>query len=186
MLGSKGKGILSRRLKRAGKETALTVLALTGCLCLLAVTAGALLNVSLVVFRTGSMSPGIEPGAIAIVQKVPASSLRQGDVATVQREGSSLPVTHRIVASEADPTDPQTFHLTMKGDANASEDPVRYTVQTAKKLLFSAPGVGFWVMRLQNPWFMAFCTIAIASLVSWTFWPRTGSAQVLSAEAGRE
>lgn len=177
MSGSSEKGNLSRRLLRAGKETALTVLALAGCLCVLAVVAGAWLDISLIVFRTGSMSPGIEPGAIAVVQEVPASSLKPEDIATVQREGSSLPVTHRVVASEPDPSDHQKVFLTMKGDANVSEDPVRYNVQTAKKLLFAAPGLGYWVMRLQSPWFMGFCTVAMSSLVTWTFWPRRGASR---------
>ncbi|WP_309107119.1 signal peptidase I [Arthrobacter sp.] len=159
-------------MARAGKETTLTALALAGCLCILAVLAGAWLNISLIVFRTGSMSPGIEPGAIAIVQEVPASSLEPGDVATVQREGSALPVTHRVVTSVADPADHRKVFLTMKGDANASQDPVLYNVQSAKKLLFAVPGIGYWVMRLQSPWFMALITVTMATLVTWTFWPR--------------
>lgn len=173
MSGSSGKGTLLRRLLSAGKEIALTTLALAGSLCLIAVVAGAWLDISLIVFRTGSMSPGIEPGAIAVVQEVPASSLTRGDIATVQREGSSLPVTHRVVASAADPADHHKVFLTMKGDANASEDPVTYNVQSAKKLLVSVPGFGYWVMRLQSPWFMGFCTVAMAALVTWTFWPRS-------------
>lgn len=172
MWGSNGKGNLSRRVLKAVKETALTALALAGCLCLLAVAAGAWLDVSLIVFRTGSMSPAMAPGAVAVVQEVPASSLRPGDVATVQREGSSLPVTHRVVASKTDPADHQKVFLSMKGDANASEDPVLYKVKSAKKVLFSVPDVGYWLMRLRSPWFMGFCTVVIASLVTWTFWPR--------------
>ena len=118
------------------------------------------------------MSPGIESGAIAVVQEVPASSLTHGDIATVQREGSALPVTHRVVASEPDPADGHKVLLTMKGDANSSADPVQYSVHTAKKLVFAVPHIGYLVMRLQNPWFMGFCTVAMASLVTWTFWPR--------------
>jgi signal peptidase len=172
--GSSGKGTVLHRLIRVGKETALTVLAVAGGLCLLAVVLGAWLDISLIVFKTGSMSPGIEPGAIAVVQEVPASSLKPGDVATVHRNESSLPVTHRVVSSEPDPADSQKVFLTLKGDANASEDPIRYNVQSAKKLVFSVSGVGYGVMRLQNPWFMGFCTIAMAALVTWTFWPRGG------------
>jgi signal peptidase len=124
------------------------------------------------------MSPGIEPGAIAVVQEVPASTLMQGDIATVQREGSALPVTHRVVASEPDPADGQKVFLTMKGDANPSADPVRYHVPSAKKLLFAVPHIGYWVMRLQSPWFMGFCTVGMACLVTWAFWPRGKFAQV--------
>ena len=172
MSGSSSPGTLTRRLLRLGKEAALTALAAAGGLCLLAVLAGAWLDIGLVVFRTGSMSPGIEPGAIAVVQEVPASSLAPGDIATLQRVGSALPVTHRVVASEPDPANGQKVFLTMKGDANASEDPVQYNVHTAKRMLFAVPHIGYWVMRLQNPWFMGFCTVAMASVVTWTFWPR--------------
>jgi signal peptidase len=182
--GSNGEANLLRGLLRAGKETILTVLALAGSLCLLAVVAGAWLDVSLVVFRTGSMSPGIQPGAIAVVQEVPASALKPGDVATVLREGASLPVTHRVVSSETDPADHRKVFLTMKGDANASEDPVRYNVQSAKKLLYSIPEFGYWVMKLRNPWFMGLCTVAMASLVTWTFWPRTKTHVALPKQAG--
>jgi signal peptidase I len=161
-----------RLLLRVGKEIGLTVLAVSGALCLAAVVAAVWLDISLVVFRTGSMEPGIKPGDIAVVQEVDAAALGPGDIATVQREGSALPVTHRVVASEPHPADPQKVFLRMKGDANASEDPVRYEVSGAKKLLFSVPAVGLWVMKLQTPWFMAFCTLALASLVTWTFWPK--------------
>lgn len=162
------------RVLSSSKEAALTVLAVAGCLSLLAVAAGAWFGVSLIVFRTGSMSPGIEPGAVAVVREVPAVSLQRGDIATVQREESALPVTHRVVASEADPADAQKVFLTLKGDANTSEDPVRYHVGSAKKLIFSVPELGTWVMRFQNPWFMGFATVAMAVLVTVTFWPRKG------------
>lgn len=166
------KHLLTRRLLEAGKETALTALALAGGLCVIAAIAGALLHIDLVVFRTGSMAPGIQPGAVAVVREVPAVSLMPGDIATVQREGSALPVTHRVVAAEPDPADGHKALLTLKGDANSSADPVRYNVATAKKLVFSVPAVGSWIMRLQNPWFMGFCSLAVASLITWTFWPK--------------
>jgi signal peptidase len=114
------------------------------------------------------------------VQEVPAASLQPGDVATVQRAGSSLPVTHRVVAVDTDPADPQKVLLTMKGDANDSPDPVRYDVQNAKRLVLSVPAVGTWIMRLQTPWFMGICTVAMAALVTWVFWPRTSRAPRLS------
>ncbi|TLM86496.1 S26 family signal peptidase [Pseudarthrobacter sp. NamE2] len=132
------------------------------------------------------MSPGINPGDIAVVQEVPAASLQQGEVATVQREGSALPVTHRVVGNVADPADPQKVLLTMKGDANSSEDPVRYNVHTAKRLLFSVPALGHWVMRLQTPGLMGVCTVVMASLVTWTFWPKNNPGPLASLQAGSE
>lgn len=172
MLEADSSPTLSRTIARAAKETLLTALAIAGSVCIVAVLAGARLGISLIVFKTGSMSPEIEPGAIAVVREVPASTLEQGDIATVQREGSALPVTHRVVATHPDPADPAKVLLTMKGDANASEDPVRYKVQSAGKLVFAVPAVGYWVMHLQTPWIMGCLTVAMAALVTWTFWPK--------------
>lgn len=173
MSASRNQNRLLTRLAKAGREAGLTVLALAGAVCLLAVLAGALLHSSLVVFRTGSMSPGINPGDIAVVQEVPAASLQPGDVATVQRAGSVLPVTHRVIAVDSSPEDPQKVLLTMKGDANDSPDPVRYDVQSAKRLVLTVPAVGSWIMRLQTPWFMGICSVFLAALVTWVLWPRT-------------
>ena len=178
MWSSSAQGKIFRRLVTAAKEISLTLLASAGSLCLLAVIAGAWLDIGLIVFRAGSMAPGIEAGAIAVVREVPASALRPGDIATVQREGSALPVTHRVVTSVPDPADPDGVLLTMKGDANVSADPVRYEVHTARKLLFAVPELGYWVMRFQNPWIMGWCTLAMASIVTWTFWPKVSTATV--------
>jgi signal peptidase len=180
---SSGKLALPRRMLRAGKEIALTALALAGGLCLLVVLAGAWLDISLIAFRTGSMAPGIEAGAIAVVQEVPATSLKPGDIATVQGHGSTLPVTHRVVTLEPDPANDEKVYLTLKGDANSSEDPVRYNVESAKTLLFSVPALGYWVMRLQSPWFMASCSVVLAALATWAFWPRKQTTPTLTEQA---
>ncbi|MDD9205229.1 S26 family signal peptidase, partial [Georgenia sp. 10Sc9-8] len=74
----------------------LTVAAAGGALCLLAVAAALVLDVSMIMFRTGSMAPSIPTGSLAVVREVPAKDVAVGDVVTVDRPGR-LPVTHRVV-----------------------------------------------------------------------------------------
>src|ERR687890_138938 len=88
--------LFRRMLTRAG-SLGLTLVAVLGAACIACILASVLFKVSFVVFRTGSMTPAYPVGALAAVREVPASSLQQGDVATVQRTAESLPVTHRVV-----------------------------------------------------------------------------------------
>jgi signal peptidase len=152
----------------------LTLLALLGTVCIACVLASALFSVSFVVFRTGSMEPAYPVGAMAAVREVPASSLEPGDVATVQRAAGSVPVTHRVVSVTRDQESTDGAVLILKGDANKSEDPVEYRVTSARKMLFSVPGVGSWVMGLRSPWAIGGSTVLLAVLVGWVFWPRRG------------
>ena len=48
-------------------------------------------------FKTGSMSPTITAGSVALVREIPASEINVGDVVTVDRE-DALPVTHRVTS----------------------------------------------------------------------------------------
>lgn len=65
----------------------------------------------------GSMAPAIPTGSVSIVQSVPPSEVRVGDVVTYSQAGRV--VTHRVVAMLADAT------FRTKGDANAVADPGR-------------------------------------------------------------
>ena len=150
----------------------LTLLAVLGTVCIACILASALFRVSFVVFRTGSMEPAYPVGAMAAVREVPASSLEPGDVATVQRAAGSVPVTHRVVSVTPDQESTDGAVLILKGDANKSEDPVEYRVTSARKMLFSVPGVGSWVMGLRSPWAIGGSTVLLAVLVGWVFWPR--------------
>lgn len=172
---------LKRVFGRAG-SWGLTLLAVLGAGCVASVIASALFSVSFVVFRTGSMEPAYPVGALAAVRDVPASSLRPGDVATVQRTAASVPVTHRVVSVLPDPASADGAVLILKGDANRSEDPVEYRVQSARKMLFSVPGAGSVVMGLRSPMVLGASTVLLAGLVGWVFWPRR---QHVVPDAGR-
>ncbi len=90
----------SRGAARAGRlvrDILLAAAAVGGAACLvfalLAFTGG----YSLMMFKTGSMSPTIPAGSVALVQRIPASEIVVGDVVTVDRAGT-LPITHRVTS----------------------------------------------------------------------------------------
>jgi signal peptidase len=62
--------------------------------------------------------------------------------------------------------------ITMKGDANESEDPTPYTVSTVRIVLVSAPGLAYGIVWLSNPWVLAVLALGASTLVTWAFWPR--------------
>lgn len=185
-------GLFSRTLGRAG-SLGLTLVAVLGAVCIACILASLLFKVSFVVFRTGSMTPAYPVGALAAVREVPASSLKPGDVATVQRTAESLPVTHRVVTVTPDPAPADGAVLVLKGDANKSEDPVEYRVQSVRKMLVAVPELGTWVMGARSPWVIGGSTALLAGLVGWVFWPRqepetsdAGSPDAASAEPAGE
>lgn len=151
-------------------DALLSVLALLGVVCIIATIAAFALNISLVMFKTGSMSPTIPTGSLAVVRQIPAADIKVGDVTTVSRGESQLPVTHRVVS--VTPVNGGTYSIEMKGDANVSPDSQPYEVTEVKKVLWHAPGLAYVVSAVSQPKYMAGITVATSLLVVWAFWPR--------------
>jgi len=94
---------------------------------------------------TGSMNPGMPPGSLAFVHRVPASSLRVGDIITYAnplKPGTTI--SHRII---------KTFMINgrvpgfvTKGDANATADPAIAAGSIKGKVVWHVPHVGTWLM----------------------------------------
>lgn len=147
----------------------LNLAAVGGAICIILVILALVFDISLILFRTGSMDPAIPQGSLAVVQEVPASEVEVGDVVTIDRE-DSLPITHRITSLEE--TAEGTWEITMKGDANESEDPAPYTVSTVRDVLFSIPGLAKPVAALNSPYVLGGITLAVSALVVWALWPR--------------
>lgn len=148
------------------------MLALGGLVCIVLFVAAMLFNVSVIMFKTGSMSPTIPAGSAALVREIPASEIQVGDVVTVSR-ADALPVTHRVTSvapSESGSADART--ITMRGDANAQDDPAPYDVETVDLVMFSVPGLAHVIVWFSNPFVLGGITIAAALLVTWAFWPR--------------
>jgi len=148
----------------------LTLAAAGGLLCIILVILAGVFNVTLIMFKTGSMSPAIPAGSLAVVRLIPASEAHVGDVVTVDRPGA-LPVTHRVTSVTPDGA---SSVLTLKGDANDTPDPSPYTVTHVRVVLFAVPQLAYVVVAASEPLVLGVTTCATAALVTWAFWPRQG------------
>jgi signal peptidase I len=135
------------RPARLLREALLSVGAVVGVVCIVLAIGTAFFDVRPLLFRSGSMSPAITTGALAIAHEVPASELEVGDVVTVRTDGDTR-VTHRIVSISHD-GDQAT--VTLKGDANASPDAQKYAVDSAPRVWFDVPRLGYVVAWLAKP-----------------------------------
>ncbi|CAN7448122.1 signal peptidase I [Microbacterium maritypicum] len=151
-------------------DALLWMAAVAGAICILLVVLAFTAQITLIMFRTGSMSPTIPAGSVAVVQRVPATEIEVGDVVTVDREGE-LPVTHRVTTIVRGASADERV-ITMRGDANAADDPFPYSVTSVRKVLFSVPGIALVVAGMGNPIVLGALTVAATSLVVWAFWPR--------------
>lgn len=135
------------RFLGAARQTALTVGAVIGTLCILAAVAAVVLDVRPLVFRSGSMSPTIGTGALAIAQRVDASTLEVGQIVSVPTESGER-VTHRIQGVQHQDG---SAVLRLKGDANKAPDAAPYVVTHADKVVFDMPWVGYAVGWVGGP-----------------------------------
>ena len=158
--------------RRVG-DAVLTLAALGGVVCILLVIAANVFDITLIMFKTGSMSPTIPAGSLALVREIPAADARVGDVLTIARPGE-LPITHRVTSVE--PADGALTSITMRGDANDFDDPAPYTVADARIVLYSVPGLAAAVVAVSHPAVLAAITLGAAILVGWAFWPRARAA----------
>lgn len=132
---------------RGAREVFLTLGALLGVLCIVATVAGAAFGVKPLVFRSGSMSPAIHTGDLAISRTVEARELKTGDIVSVVNSSGNR-VTHRLVniASQGG-----ARQLTLKGDDNKVPDAEVYTVTKAERVLFDIPKAGYVVSAATSP-----------------------------------
>lgn len=130
------------------RELLLSVGAALGVLSLLAATAAVTLGMKPLVFRSGSMSPAIEVGALGLARSVPATELKVGDVVSVINPAGTR-ITHRI--SSTTTTAPPVVVLTLKGDANQVDDADTYPVSRADRVFASVDKIGYLVGWLSSP-----------------------------------
>lgn len=163
----------ARRRRGIGRmlgDGLLWLAAIGGVVCIVLVILAFTAHITLIMFSTGSMSPTIPAGSVAVVQRVPAAEIDVGDVVTVDREGE-LPITHRVTSiADGEASDQRV--ITMRGDANAADDPFPYAVTSVRRVLFSVPGIATVVVGMGNPLVLGGLTAAATVLVVWAFWPR--------------
>jgi len=164
---------IARGIRLAGRglrETLLTLAAIGGAICIALVIMAFVGGYSLIMFKTGSMTPTIPAGSVALVQRVPAAEVEIGDIVTVDREGA-LPITHRVTSVQPGTAVDERV-ITMKGDANDAEDPAPYTVAEVRIVRGSVPGVASVIVWFGDPRVLGALTIGASLLVVWAFWPR--------------
>ncbi len=139
-----------------------------------------LTGATLITFRTGSMSPTMPQGALAVSLPVTAEEIAVGDVVTVQRADSRLPVTHRVVEVRLPPDAAMlpagTRELVLQGDDNDTVDSSPYVVADARRVVFAVPRLGTAIMLLQTPLGMGALGLLAGALTVWAFWPRRPAA----------
>lgn len=153
-------------------DTVLSLLAIAGGISIVLVILAITLNVSIMMFRTGSMEPTISTGSIALVREIPATDMAEGDIITVDRGEELLPVTHRVTEIRHVDTDSGAVTFAMRGDANDTDDPEPYTASSVQRTMFAIPGVAPVIQSLQNPLVLGGLTLGATGLVIWAFWPR--------------
>jgi signal peptidase len=160
----------------------LWIAAIAGVICIVLTVLAFTAHITLIMFRTGSMAPTIPTGSVAVVQRIPASDIRVGDVVTVDRT-AELPITHRVVSVAVGRASAERI-VVLKGDANAQADPSPYTVSSVRIVRFSVPGLAPVIVALGNPFVLGGITAGVALLVGWAFWPRSPRARHSDADVG--
>jgi signal peptidase len=98
------------------------------------------------VVRSGSMSPAINVGDLAVTSPEQPGDLVVGDVVCYRTSGGSF-VCHRIMV-----IDGANATIVTKGDANEDADPYPVAYEDVEgKVSFTAPYLGHVVSFLQGP-----------------------------------
>lgn len=160
----------ARAVGRGVREVLLTLAALGGVVCIVLVIMAFAGGYSLIMFKTGSMSPTIPAGSVALVEKIPASDITVGDVVTVER-ADALPITHRVTSVQPAGVEAERL-ITMRGDANDVADPEPYTVAAVRIVRGSVPDLANVIVWFGSPWVLGGVTLGASLLVIWAFWPR--------------
>ena len=101
-----------------------------------------------VVIRSGSMSPAIPVGSLAILETIDPDDLRSGDVVTVQLVSGGY-LTHRVAEP---PSNDSHRVVLLHGDANPSEvTEAVHADQVVGRVVAVLPGLGFLAWWLSRP-----------------------------------
>jgi signal peptidase I len=119
---------------------------------------------SLNTVTSGSMRPSIQPGDLVVLQRVPSTALKVGDVIAYATPQGGEPLLHRIVT--LDPR-PGAVLVQTQGDANQTPDygPVQLDV-TAYRMVASIPLLGLLIELRAWIW-LAFGAVLLLIALGW-------------------
>lgn len=163
----------ARARQRSGrvKDVVLVVAALLGLATVGWTVFTQVTGATIVVLKTGSMSPDMPQGSGALSLPAEADELEVGDVVTAKLDDASPLVTHRIVQIDEVPGAPQKRELVMRGDANDTDDLYPYTVEKVLRAQFAIPHAGAVLSVMTSPLFLGGLVLVVGMLVVWAFWP---------------
>lgn len=122
------------------------------------------------VVRSGSMEPTIGAGSVVVVEQVPATLLREGDIIAYRRPvRPPVTVTHRIVYLRLndDPQNPAPLIRT-QGDANNLPDPWQIELfGVASRVIFWVPWVGYLYDAAREPVGQLTLVVMPALILTW-------------------
>ena len=155
-----------RSRSRLLREIALTVGAVAGVICVMFALAAVFFGITPLIFRSGSMAPAIDTGALALSKTTPVGDIEIGDIVKVTN-ASGTGITHRVVEIGAVGTD--SAQLFLQGDANAEPDAESYVVSEADRVFFSVGKLGYAVTWLSGPVAVFIGGIAVGALLMTAF-----------------
>ncbi|MDV8078662.1 signal peptidase I [Rhodococcus sp. IEGM 1370] len=155
-----------RSRPRLLREIALTVGAVAGLICVLFALAAVFFGITPLIFRSGSMAPAIDTGALALSKTTLVADIEVGDIVKVTN-ASGAGITHRVVEIGAVGTD--SAQLFLQGDANAEPDAESYVVSEADRVFFSVGKLGYAVSWLSGPVAVFIGGIAVGALLMTAF-----------------
>ncbi|XGU19488.1 SipW-dependent-type signal peptide-containing protein [Rhodococcus sp. 3Y1] len=121
------------------------------------------LSVSPLIFRSGSMSPTIDTGALAFARTVPASEVLVGDIVSVS-DSQGTRITHRVESIDQQGNNLAVAQL--RGDANPIADPDPYVITEADRVFFSINRLGYVAVWLSDR--VGLCLVRLPSAGSCT------------------
>ncbi len=131
-----------------------------------------------VIFVSGSMSPAIGTGSLALTVPVAATDIGVGDIVTTPRARDGVLVTHRVTSIERD-AESDRWLLRMQGDANKAIDAETYDVTNgAARVVWHAEGWGRVIAAVDSVWVVG----AAVALVIIALWPSRRRTRTADAE----
>ena len=143
------------RLVRGGVQGAATAVFAVAIVGFAAALTLHLAGYQMLAVRSGSMSPEMPVGSLAVTRHLPAANLQVGDVIAFHPPGQpDIVVTHRIVDRQVieQPGQGPATVLTTKGDANPAPDSWRLVAAgTAELRVAVVPDAGYALTVLGDP-----------------------------------
>lgn len=153
------------------REVLLSLGALAGLVSIIIFIAGLAFGITPLIFRSGSMSPTIDTGALAFARTVPASEVQVGDIVSVY-DSQGTRITHRVESIDQQGNNLAIAQL--RGDANPVTDPDPYVITEADRVFFSVDRLGYVAVWLSGPSGLVLGAIAGGGLLYIAFRPRKG------------